>query len=69
MGMCLGKAYTLLGEKDPLEEQKMDRDVSILSIDLKKKFAAISLLNSIVCIVYSFILLIFSQIYNQSTYK
>ena len=40
MGMCLGKAYTLLGEKDPLEEQKMDRDVSILSIDLKKKFAA-----------------------------
>ena len=29
MGMCLGKAYTLLGEEDPLKEEKMDRDVSI----------------------------------------
>jgi len=29
MEMCLGKAYTLLGEEDPLEEEKRDRDVSI----------------------------------------
>ena len=36
MGMCLGKAYTLLGEEDPLEEEKRDRNVSILSIDLKE---------------------------------
>ena len=37
MEMCFGKAYTLLvDEEDPLEEEKRDRDVSILSIDLKE---------------------------------
>ena len=35
-GNVLGESLQLLGEEDPLEEEKRDRDVSILSIDLKE---------------------------------
>ena len=35
-GNVLGESLQLLGEEDPLEEEKRDRNVSILSIDLKE---------------------------------
>ena len=35
-GNVLGETLQLLGEEDPLEEEKRDRHVSILSIDLKE---------------------------------
>ena len=35
-GNVLGESLQLLGEEDPLEEEKRDRHVSILSTDLKE---------------------------------
>ena len=35
-GNVLGETLQLLGEEDPVEEEKRDRHVSILSTDLKE---------------------------------